>query len=68
MFLRRKSRDRVIGLAGAYAVLIAGVIYTGSIDLAPAKVTPSDVAPDRRSAEQSYDGLSSRQQRSDIVC
>ena len=68
MFLRRASRDRVIGLMGAYAVLIAGVIYTGAIDSAPVKIVPSDAAPDRRSAEQPDDGLSSRQQRSEIVC
>jgi hypothetical protein len=68
MFLRRKSRDRVIGLMGAYAVLIAGVIYTGAIDSAPAASAPFDVAPDHRKAEQADDGLSSRQQRSDIVC
>jgi len=66
MFLRQKSRDRVIGLVGAYAVLIAGVIYTGAIDSAPTPVAPQ-AAPDRRSAEQP-DGLLSRQQRSDIVC
>jgi hypothetical protein len=68
MFLRRKSRDQMIGLVGAYAVLVAGVIYTGAIDSAPAKVSPSEVAPDYRSAERPDDGLSSRQQRSDIVC
>jgi len=67
MFLRQKSRDRVIGLVGAYAVLIAGVIYTRSIDSAPVQVSP-EVAPDRRSADQADDGLSSRQQRADIVC
>jgi hypothetical protein len=67
MFLGRKSRDRLIGLVGAYAVLIAGVVYTGAIDSAPAVVSPVE-APDRRRAERPDDGLSSRHQRSDIVC
>lgn len=67
MFLGRKSRDRLIGLVGAYAVLIAGVVYTGAIDSAPAVVSPVE-APDLRSAERPDDGLSSRHQRADIVC
>ena len=68
MFLRRKSRDRVVGLIGAYAVLITGVIYTRSIDSAPAVASPVEVAPDVRKAERSDDCLSSRYQRSEIVC
>ena len=68
MFLGRKSRDRVIGLVGAYAVLIAGVVYTGAIDSTPAMVSPVEDAPHRRSAEAPYDSLCSRQQRADIFC
>jgi hypothetical protein len=68
MFLRRKSRDRVIGLMGAYAVLITGVIYTRSIDSAPVAMPPAEAAPDRPRPTRADDGLSSRQQRSDIVC
>ena len=68
MFLRRTSRDRVIGLMGAYAVLITGVIYTRSIDSAPVAVPPVEAAPDRPHPTRVDDGLSSRQQRSDIVC
>ena len=68
MFLGRKSRDRMIGLVGAYAVLIAGVVYTGAIDTAPAMVSPIETSPDRQSAERRDDSLSSRQQRADIFC
>jgi len=57
----------MIGIVGAYAVLIAGVVYTGAIDSAPAVTSPVDAVPDHRSAERP-DGLFSRQQRSDIVC
>jgi hypothetical protein len=68
MFLGRKSRDRMIGLVGAYAVLIAGVVYTGAIDSAPAVALPVEAAPNHRSAERPDDSLSSRQQRADIFC
>ena len=68
MFLGQKSRDRLIGLVGAYAVLIAGVVYTGAIDSAPAAAPPVEAAPDRRSADRPDDSLSSRHQRADIVC
>ena len=68
MFLKRQYRDRMIGLVGAYAVLIAGVVYTGAIDSSPAQTSPVETAPDRRRAERPDDGLSSRPQRSDIVC
>ena len=44
MFLRRKYRDRMIGLIGAYAVLVAGIIFTGATDSAPAINPPTEVA------------------------
>ena len=66
MFLGRKSRDRMIGLVGAYAVLIAGVVYTGSIDSAPAVAAPTEAATDQRKAERA--DACSLQHRSDIVC
>ena len=68
MLLGRKSRDRMIGLVGAYAVLIAGVVYTGAIDSAPPVASPVEAVPDRRSVEAPDDSLSSRQQRADIFC
>ena len=68
MFLGRKSRDRMIGIVGAYAVLIAGVIFTGAFDSAPVVVSPVDPVLKHRSAEAPDDSLSSRQQRADVFC
>jgi hypothetical protein len=37
MLLRRECRDRAVGLIGAYAVLLAGVVFSGALDPPPAK-------------------------------
>ena len=37
MLLRRECRDRAVGLIGAYAVLIAGIAFSGALKPTPAK-------------------------------
>jgi hypothetical protein len=72
MLLRRRYRDRAIGLVGAYAVLIGGVIASGSFERAPevgARKLPlhaTEAALDPRKTEKDReDGL---ERRSGIVC
>jgi hypothetical protein len=46
MFLREDYRDRAIGLIGAFAVLITGVIATNALTAAPVVSTADAVRAD----------------------
>ena len=63
MFLRRKYRDRAIGLVGAYAVLITGVFASGALESPPEKGSPT-----RIETKRADDCSSALQERSDSVC
>lgn len=57
MFLRRDYRNRAIGLIAAYALLIAGIVFSGSFEsAAPIKAKRAD------------DCSQSLQDRPDAVC
>jgi hypothetical protein len=59
MFLRRKYRDRMIGLIGAYALLVTGIVFTGSFDSA---------IVERPKTEKADEHSSALRERSDSVC
>jgi hypothetical protein len=71
MFLRREYRNRAIGLLGAYAVLITGVVTSGAFELAPKKSAPmhaTEAALDRSKTKRADDCSSALCVRSEIVC
>jgi hypothetical protein len=70
MFLWRKYRDRMIGLIGAYVVLITGVLASGSLDDPPEMSAPAEAVqltsrPEPRKADECSSALLAR---SDSVC
>ena len=70
MFLSREYRSRAVGVAAAYAVLVAGIVLTAALDSSPAKgaTQATIVAPERREIKRLDDCASSLEDRSEIVC
>ena len=56
MFVKRDYRNRAIGLIAAYALLIAGIVYSGSFESAPVQAKKAD------------DCSSALQERPETVC
>ena len=68
MFLWRKYRDRAIGLIGAYALLVAAIIWSGSLDPAPPAQQAAKPAVDRAESMMVEDCSYLLQGRSDTAC
>ena len=67
---RREYRDRAVGLVGAYAVLIAGIAFSGALDPAPEKhaMKPTEAALDRAKTKKAHDCSYALDCRSDTFC
>lgn len=70
MFLNREYRGRAIGLAAAYAVLVAGIVFTRTLDLAPASRASMVTSPtiDRPQTTRAEDFASAPRVCTDTVC
>ena len=72
MLLSRRYRDRAVGLAGAFGLLIAGVFASGSVDLKPsqvaAEIRPTEAALDHAKTRKKRDCPSALECRPEIVC
>ena len=70
MFLGRRYRDRAVGLIGAYAVLIGGIVFSGAQDSAPAKsaMHATEAALERTKTRRAEDRSTALEDRADIVC
>jgi hypothetical protein len=70
MFLWRKYRDRMIGLIGAYVVLITGVYTSGAMDDPPQASAPAESVnlTNRTKTRKADECSSALLERSDSVC
>ena len=70
MFLWRKYRDRMIGLIGAYVVLITGVFASGAMDDPPQTSAPAESVnlTNRTEIRKADECSSALLERSDSVC
>ena len=65
MFLRRDYRNRAIGLIGAYALLLAGIVASGTFDAPRAGVRAIVEHPETKRAD---DCSSALEDRRETVC
>jgi hypothetical protein len=70
MLLRPEYRDRAVGLIGAYAVLIAGIVLSGALESVPAKsaMRATEAALDRAKTARTEDCSTALQCRPEIIC